>query len=312
MSSQILKSPLPYLALFIAHLIWGANFVVAKVTLTEFPSMTLAFLRFALASLLIAPFIITETKKVAIDKKDLPKLILVGLLIITFNITFFFEGIVRTSAINASVLSLSVPILSVIAGWIFLKEKVNLVNVFGIFTGFLGALIIIGIPEIFLGNFTPKDMAGNIFILIASISWVIGAILSKELLEKYPSMTVTSIAFLIGTLTFFIPALDEYIKHPGWIENISLLGILGLVYMTILSSISAYFLFEWGLAKTSAGKATLFQYIEPFIAAALAITILGEKINISFLTGSVLIVLGVLLGTMNKESHHKSHKIHRI
>ena len=50
MTSQILKKPIPYLALILAHLIWGINFIVAKITLQEFPPMSLAFLRFALAS----------------------------------------------------------------------------------------------------------------------------------------------------------------------------------------------------------------------------------------------------------------------
>ena len=123
MSSQIFKKPLPYLALFIAHLIWGANFVVAKITLSEFPPMSLAFLRFSLACLLITPFFYAETKKMSLQKQDIPKLILIGLLIITFNITFFFEGITRTTAINASVLTMIIPILSVIFGWFFPQDK---------------------------------------------------------------------------------------------------------------------------------------------------------------------------------------------
>src|SRR3989344_1975809 len=102
MSSQILSKPLPYLALLIAHLIWGANFVVAKITLQEFPPMSLAILRFAFASLFLAPFFFAETKKIKIKKQDLPKLIAIGILIITLNITFFFEGIKRTTVINAS------------------------------------------------------------------------------------------------------------------------------------------------------------------------------------------------------------------
>src|SRR3990167_7897815 len=99
MSSQILSKPLPYLALLIAHLIWGANFVVVKITLQEFPPMSLAFLRFSFASLFLAPFFLAETKKVKINKKDLPKLITIGILIVALNITFFFEGIKRTTAI---------------------------------------------------------------------------------------------------------------------------------------------------------------------------------------------------------------------
>ncbi len=161
MSSQILTKPLPYIALLIAHLIWGANFVVAKITLQEFPPMSLAFLRFALASLFLAPFFLAQSKKVKIDKKDLPKLIAIGVLIITLNIAFFFEGIKRTTAIDASVLILTVPVLSVLLGWWFLKEKIYFINLVGIILGFLGAIIIIGLPKLITGTLSIQATIGN-------------------------------------------------------------------------------------------------------------------------------------------------------
>lgn len=310
MNSQIFAKPIPYIALILAHLIWGANFVVAKITLQEFPAMSLAFLRFAFASLLLAPFFFAETKKVRIDKKDLPKLIAIGVLIITLNITFFFEGIKRTTVIDASVLTLIIPMLSVLLGWWFLKEKINLLNLVGIGLGFIGALIIVGLPQLLIEGIVPQILIGNILIVLASISWVAGAVISKKILKKYSSLVVTSIAFLVGTVTMFIPAALEYIQNPVWITQITILGTLGLAYMTLLSSISAYFLFEWGLAKTSVIIADLFQYIEPFVATTLAVLILKEEISASFLTGAALVAIGVYLGTLAKEAHHR-HKIHR-
>ena len=316
MSSKIFKSPLPYIALILANLIWGANFVVAKVTLQEFPPMSLAFLRFALASLFLAPFFYAYTKKgsprqVKIDKQDLPKLIAIGVFIVTLNITFFFEGIKRTTVVDSAILLMIGPILSVLAGWWFLKEKIFLINLGGVLLGFIGALVIIGLPALLTGTIPSEMLLGNILVTLATVSWVIGAIISKGMLKKYPSMIVTAIAFLVGTLTFLIPAGLEYLKNPAWPFGITMLGLLGLVYMTLLSSISAYFLFEWGLAKTSVGMADLFQYIEPFIATFLAVTILEEKLSPSFLTGAVLIGIGVFLGTLAKERHHRHHKSHR-
>jgi len=311
-SSQILKSPIPYLALILAHLIWGANFVVAKITLQEFPPMSLALLRFALASLLLAPFFLSETKKVKIDKKDLPKLIAIGVFIIVLNITFFFEGIKRTTVIDASILTLIVPMLSVLLGWWVLKEKVYLVNLLGIALGLLGALTIIGLPQILTGTIAPEKLTGNILIILASTSWVIGAIISKKILKKYSSLVVTAIAFLVGTVAMFIPASTEYFQNPAWINQVTILGILGLAFMTLLSSISAYFLFEWGLAKTSVTTADLFQYIEPMMATILAVLILGENISSEFLIGAGLIAAGAYLGTLAKEAHHRYHKAHRV
>lgn len=312
MSSQIFKTPIPYLALLIAHLIWGANFVVAKVTLTEFPPMTLAFLRFALASLLLAPFLYAETKKTVINKKDIPQFIFTGILIISLNITFFFEGMKRTTAINASVLSLVIPVLSVIFGWIFMKEKIKIVSVLGVLAGLTGALVITRLPEIFLGNFPPREMLGSFLIIIASITWVWGSVVAKKLLKKYPSQIVTTFAFLTGTLTFFPPAAMEYLQNPAWINHITGIGIFGLIYMTLLSSISAYFLFEWGLSKTSVTTANLIHYIEPIAAGALAVLVLSENISYEFILGTILIICGVYLGTLSVKSHHRTHKLHRV
>ncbi len=312
MSSQIIKKPIPYLALILAHLIWGANFVVAKITLQEFPPMSLALLRFALASLLLAPFFFSETKKVKIDKKDLPKLIAIGVFIIVLNITFFFEGIKRTTVIDASVLTLIIPMLSVLLGWWFLKEKVYLVNLLGIVLGLLGAITIIGLPQILTGTISPEALTGNILIVMASTSWVIGATISKKILKKYSSLVVTAIAFLVGTVAMFIPASLEYFQNPGWMNQVTLLGILGLAFMTLLSSISAYFLFEWGLAKTSITTADLFQYIEPIMATILAVLILGESISSQFLIGAGLIAAGAYLGTLAKEAHHRHYRVHRV
>lgn len=311
MTSKILTSPLPYIALILSHLIWGGNFVVAKITLQEFPPSTLAFLRFTIACLLIAPFFYAETKKVKIDHKDFPKLIAIGILIITLNITFFFQGIVRTTAINASILTLIIPMLSVFLGWLILKEKVYLVNLGGIALGFIGAFIIIGLPQILSGKLNSNILLGNILILLAAISWVIGAVISRQMLAKYPSLVVTGIAFLVGTITFIFPAINEYVQNPGWVSNITILGGLGLAYMTFLSSVSAYFLFEWGLSRTNVITADLFQYIEPFVASFLAVLILSEKLSIQLVVGIILISIGVYFGTLAKEKHHK-HKTHRI
>lgn len=313
MSSQLITKPLPYIALLIAYIIWGANFVVAKITLQEFPPMTLAFFRFAFACLFLAPFFFAQSKKIKIDKKDLPKLILVGILIITLNIAFFFEGIKRTTAINASVLTLTAPILSVLLGWWFLKEKIYLINLIGVGLGLVGAVIIIGLPQILTGSFSPQTAVGNVLIVLASVVWVLGAIVAKPILNKYPTLIVTAVAFMTGTLTFFIPASSEYIQNPSWTSQVTILGIFGLIYMTLLSSISAYFLFEWGLSKTSVYKADLFHYIEPFVAASLAVTILGERISTSFLIGGALIAVSAYLGTLSKvKKFHHLHKAHRI
>ncbi|MDO8429511.1 MAG: EamA family transporter [Candidatus Daviesbacteria bacterium] len=301
----------PYVAIILAFTIWGINYIVAKLTLQEIPPMSLAFLRFFIASLFLVPFLLFEKKKVKIDKNDLPRLIGIGLLTITFSISFFYLGIARTRAIDASALSMSVPVLSVLFAWVFLKEKIFTINLVGLASGLIGAIIILGVPLALAGlGFNPQAMIGNLLILMGNISWVLGAILSRQLLKKYSTLTITSILFLIGTITFLGPAVREYLLDPSWPNNLTYLGLLGLTYIALLSSIVAFFLFEWSLKKLGVVKADLFQYIEPPIAAILAYFVLAEKLDPSFIFGITLIIIGVYWGTLGRDNH-KHPKYHR-
>lgn len=311
MSSDILKKSWPYLAIIVAHIIWGINFVVAKLTLGEFPPMSLAFLRFFLALLLLLPFLLTAKSKLNIKKEDLPGLFSIGVLMVGFNIAFFYLGIVKTTVTSASVLTMIIPVLSVFLAWAFLKEKIYLVNLAGIATGFLGAVLIIGFPALFLGDKLSKEvLIGNFLIILASLAWVAGAIVSKKMLQKYPTLTITTVAFLAGMIVFLIPALFEYLQNPLWVTQVTILGVLGLIFIATLSSVSAYFLFEWGLGKLGIIKADLFQYLEPLIATSLGVMILGEKLQPLFFLGALLIGVGVYWSTLGK-THHKHHKAHR-
>lgn len=311
MASGIFTKTWPYAAIIIAHLIWGVNFVVAKLTLQEFPPMSLSFLRFALAILLLAPFILTEKKRDKIKRKHLPWLFATGSLMVTLNIAFFYTGLTRTTVTSASVLTMVVPIFSLLLGWAFLKEKIYTVNLVGIAIGLIGAVSVIGLPALIFGEQIPTEMwIGNLLILFASLSWVIGSTISRQMLKEYSSLTMTFFIFLVGVLTFFIPAINEYLQDPSWPSNVTVLGIFGLAFITVASSISAFFLFEWGLGKLGVIQANLFHYIEPPIAATLAVLILGESLQFSFIIGGLLIALGVYWSTLLK-THHHHHQAHR-
>ncbi len=273
--------------------------------------MSLGFLRYGLACLLITPFLFSLAQKDRQVKLDhLPKLILGALLVACINIAFFYMGLKRTTAIDASVLELSIPVISVIAGWWFLKEKIYYANLAGILLSLLGALSVIGIPLLFLGNFSSKQLFGNILILGSAVSFVAGSLILKQMLKIYSPLIVTTVTFLTATFAFSIPALIEYIQNPGWILKVSILGIFGLIYITVLSSICAYFLLLWGLKKIPISHANMIQYIEPAVAASLAVPLLGERISFSFIIGTCLIALGVYWGTLGKNTHHHEHHKH--
>ncbi len=290
--------------------------------------MSLAFLRFSLASVLLLPFIIisrqhfidikkprNKSMKISslINPKHWPALVLIGLLIVTFHIFFFYEGLARTAAINASVLSLVAPMFSVLAGWWFLKERIYWINLLGVSSGLIGAVVIVGIPLVLIGNLTATTLIGNLLIICSSVSFVIGAIISKQMLKIYHPLVIISIAFMIGAISFLPLAVIEYIRQPEWVNQVTIFGLIGVGYTTLMSSISAYFLYEWAIKRIGIIRADVMQYLQPIIAASLAVPILNERISVSFIIGTCLIVAGVYWGTMGKSEHnHHSLRHHRV
>src|SRR3989344_931902 len=110
------------LALILASIIWGATGPVMKLTLKEVPLVSLAFIRFFAAAIILFPFVF---RKISIKRNDIPILIISAFLGVTLNITLFFWGLTLTSALNSGIIIASGPILLLLFAHIFLKDKLS-------------------------------------------------------------------------------------------------------------------------------------------------------------------------------------------
>ena len=124
-----------------ASIIWGATAPIMKLTLQEIPLFSLAFIRMATASAILGFFVY---KKLKIRKVDQFNLILAALTGVTINLTLFFLGLKLTSAIVASFLTASVPIFTLIAAHLYLKEKFTKKLVLASIVAFTGVAILVG------------------------------------------------------------------------------------------------------------------------------------------------------------------------
>ena len=124
----------PIVALIIANIIWGATSPIFKYALENIPPFSLAFIRFLGASLLLYPLV---HKK--IDYPDLKNKLLwgFGLTGVTLNIFFYFLALPRIISINAPIIGSTGPIMVLIGGALFLKEKVKKFELIGISTSWI-------------------------------------------------------------------------------------------------------------------------------------------------------------------------------
>lgn len=290
------------IALIVANIIWGAAAPIFKLALQNIPPFTLAFLRFFGATMLLFPF---AASNLWIKREDWSKLILLSIFGITVNITFFFLGLKFAPSINAPIISSAGPVFIYLFSIFILHEKNHPKVLLGTLISLLGVFIIVGQPLLSQG--LDGQILGNIFFILATLGAVGHAIICKEISAKYSASAITFWSFLIGSLTFLPFFLYEMVNlHP--FNALDYRGLLGLGFGIFLSSALAYSLFDWGIKQIDTQEVGLFFYIDPIIAAMIAIPLLGESVTPVFLVASILVFAGIFIAE-GRIHYHPLHKL---
>lgn len=285
---RLSKPQLAILALIIANMIWGAAPPIFKWALHDIHPFTLAFLRFAVPILILIPFMKGRFK---IHKKDYFSVILIGFFGITVNIIFFFQGLIQAPSINAALIASSGPIFIILFSMFFLKDKPQRKLLTGALVGLLGVTLVLITPLFREGNITAL---GNLYYLISMLAGVIAILLVRKVMKRNSPIAITFWSFVVGSIGF-IPFFMDEITKVGFLPNLSMQGFIGLGFGIFLSTLAAYFLQTWALKYLSAADVSVFVYIDPVVTMLIAAPLLGEFPDGIFVTGAVLVLLGILM-----------------
>jgi drug/metabolite transporter (DMT)-like permease len=282
-----------YIKLLFTTLFWGGAFVAGKVVSQNVGPFSIAFQRFAIASVLL--ILLTwkiEGKLPALKKFQILPVILLGMTgIFTYNV-LFFKGLKIIEASRASLIIATCPIFITIFSAIFLKEKINLIKVLGIIISICGAIVVISkgnISRIFetgLGR-------GELYIFCCVLTWVAYSLIGKTVMRNLSPLASVSYSAIVGAVALFIPACFE-----GLIRNIanqSMLDWSCICYMGIFATVIGFVWYYQGVQRLGPTKTGLFINFVPVFAILCAFIILHEPITISLVVGTALVISGVYL-----------------
>lgn len=304
-----------YLALLLVSLIWGIASPVIKYTLNFLPPFTFLFWRFLVTCLIFLPIFVIFIRKHPIKIADLPKLIFLGFLGTPLTLSLIFVGYQKTTALDGVLISSTAPIFIALGGALFLKEKIEKKEKIGLLIALIGSIIAISQPLLEGGFLALKNLQGNLLVFGSVLSWTLFTLLSKEDFRRHHPFVITAFCFFIGLIVIFPFFLIEQHFSPALpagrpltsgipflTSRFPLPAILGILYMSLFSSVLAYSLYEYGLSKIEASEATLFAYLQPVFAAPVVLLWLGEKITFPFILGAFIIALGVLISEIKIKS----------
>jgi len=279
-----------FLMLSIVVFLWGASFTLLKLGLEEISPINLAFLRF----LLVLPFFIAFTyvqDKQAFDKsifRDWKILLTLSLTGVTLYHVFQNFGLRLTTASNSSLIISANPVFIALLDHFYLKEEMTWKRVFGMTLAFLGVILIIG-PSRF--TFDPMGVIGDLLSLGAGLSWAFYSVFGKKVLSNYGAQRVTMFSMIFGTLFLFPILLVS--EKPALPTSIWLWFLL--LILSLLCSGMAYLFWYKALEEVSPTKVGVFLFFLPVVSVSVAHLVLLESLDVSFATGALFVMLGVII-----------------
>ena len=279
--------------------VWGAASPVVKHTLTWFDPWLFLTYRFFLSTLIAFPALSLSRIKFPQKPSHIWLTLLTGFVSAPLSLFLFFEALDKTTALSGSLITAAGPLFLVLGGVLFFRDKIRWNEKLGIGIAITGTIVTVIGPLILNGhNDTLGKLEGNGLMLLAVVTDIIGALLSKEAMKKGIAPTlVAQTPFIVG-FALFLPLL--FLRQSPDTVFVTLFSApleahLGVIYMALFSGTIAYTIRNIAVKTIEVSESALYQYLQPLWAALLAVIWLRETVTPSYVIGGIIIAVGVVI-----------------
>ncbi|VXB41094.1 Permease [Flavobacterium sp. 9AF] len=271
--------------------VWGSSFILMQLGLKGVNSVQLGSLRILFAGLFLIVVGFKEIAKIPLHKwKYIALTALCGTF---FPVYLFALALSKIDGSVSSILNSLTPLNTLIVGLLLFGTSVERRQVFGVFIGFVGCLLLVLFGE---GENTTENYSYALFILLASLFYGINVNLIKKYLSDLKPLTISTGNFLI----IFIPALvvlyfSDFFAVATQEKVITSLGYIAVLGMigTGLSNILFFKLIQ----LSSPVFAASVTYVIPVVAILLGYFFMNESLNFIQACGAFIVLLGVYLSS---------------
>ena len=286
-----------YLYMPLATLCWGVSFISIKIALEVYTPITIVTVRlFFVALILGAVFLFAHKKNPVPRGKDLLLLVFLGFLNPFLSFLLETTSMLYVSASMASIMMSTVHLITPLAAFLLLKEKVRIFNIVGLFISFAGLCLII----FYRGAEAEYTPLGLILIICTVLAGVLYTIVAKKLLDRYSSLTIVTFQQVFGFL-MYIPLFFFTGNGAGFFgQPFHATGFLNILFLAVFPSTIAYYLFNDGIKKIGPTRANAYINLVPVITAIASYFILKESVGIVKALGIIIVITGLFLSQKKK------------
>lgn len=283
----------------LAVIIWSGNFIVARAIIKHIPPVSLAFYRWATASLIMLPI---AWKRFQADKpivwQHRSYFFWTALSGITLFNTFVYIAGHHSPAINLALIgTTSSPVFAIILAAIFLKEVIKPPAIVGLLLCLSGIVLLISQgswERLMAFHFS----AGDGWILLGALCFAVYNIFVRRKPAGMHPLSFLFVVFALGTV-LLLPFYLIELSHTEPVQwNINLFLIIA--YLGIGTSVIAFLCWNMAIGRMGAARTALFGNLIPIFSTLEAVWILGEKMTMIHWLSGVLVITGLVIANLRE------------
>jgi len=275
----------------IAASIWGGMYVVSKVVLDVIPPFTLLASRLILGAAALG-IVIFFRQKTEFTKRQFFDSFLVGVVGYGISLGFQFVGTKLSTASNGALVTSATPAFVLLFAPYLVKEKTTIRGMIALIISSLGVVAVID-PR--TADFSSSLFLGNLSLIAAALTWALYSVLVRKV-SRSADLLISSAVMLVGGIPSSLLMSYFEINNQG-IGEITLGVVLGVLFIGIVSTAIAMYLWNFAFAQLPAAAASLTFFAQPVVGTLLGWFFLGEKITPLFLLGGILIGIGLVISS---------------
>jgi drug/metabolite transporter (DMT)-like permease len=300
---KLINAPrINFAALVLVNVLWAAQYPAYRVAGEHMEAATLNFWTLLVAACLLVPLWWREKRMhkgepKALKWKTIREFVLLGLLGIIPPSVMLSWGISHSSASNAAILSLTIPILMIVLGIVMLGEKLTRIRVFSLMLGLVGTLLI-STSDLAQASFDRRLLIGNLIILLGGLGSAFYNTYSKNLLFRYSEVEVLLYSYIVGVAACAVISAAVETRPFYCVAGYTSVTWLAVGILGLLSWGLAMVLWMWVLNRLEVGQVSTSIYLLPLFGLMMSIVTLHERIRASQILGGTLTVVGTAMLTL--------------
>ena len=281
----------------VVYIVWGSTFLGVKYTIEVLPPLLTSSLRFLIGGAILFSFSLLKGQ--SIPKRPQIRaaatigffLTGVGTTVVAYAIKYMPTGLV-------AMLVATLPVWMILMDyWFFAKIKPNWLTFVGLTVGLIGLIVLIN-P---FGNLNSNEIViwPTILVLIGSVSWAYGSLLSPYL--SLPNqLQSTAIQMITGGI---LATIASFIFEPNALSQIPKMTTqtyMSLGYLIFIGSLIGYSSYTWLVKNAPPSLLATYAYVNPVVAMILGWLFIGEKLSSKTIIASFIVLFGVILITFGR------------